>query len=251
MTELEKLQRAKMYLDKLANGINPITDEPVSDEDSINNVRVSRCLFFVSDILRQVIENDGHVGKTGKAKKQSFVITHDALKAFPLSNKPIPVSEITRRINDLINPEICSQLKYKSITTFLVQSGFLTERPTEDGKAIRVPTEQGKMIGISTEERISQAGTHLVTVYNNEAQQFILDNIDAVIEINNTKTTPTAKQADFQGRPWTSTYDETLVDLFQKKVPVSEIAVTLKRTEEGIRARLKKLGLIEKRSDAI
>ena len=32
--------------------------------------------------------------------------------------------------------------------------------------------------------------------------------------------------------------------------PVKEIAVTLKRTETGIRSRLKKLGLIERRSDA-
>ena len=26
MTELEKIERAKMYMDKLANGINPIND---------------------------------------------------------------------------------------------------------------------------------------------------------------------------------------------------------------------------------
>ena len=31
MTELEKIQRAKMYLDKLANGINPLTDQPTPD----------------------------------------------------------------------------------------------------------------------------------------------------------------------------------------------------------------------------
>ena len=37
--------------------------------------------------------------------------------------------------------------------------------------------------------------------------------------------------------------------LYNKNVPVSEIAVTLMRTESGIRARLKKLGLIEKRSE--
>ena len=53
MTELEKIQRAKMYIDKMANGINPITDEQTVDDDTLNNVRVSRCLFYVSDILRQ------------------------------------------------------------------------------------------------------------------------------------------------------------------------------------------------------
>ena len=59
MTELEVMQRAKMYIDKLANGINPIDDTAVSENDVINNVRLSRCFFYVSEILRQVIENGG------------------------------------------------------------------------------------------------------------------------------------------------------------------------------------------------
>lgn len=59
MTELEKIAYAKTYIEKLANGINPLTDQPVSDYDSINNVRISRCLFYVSDLLRQIVENGG------------------------------------------------------------------------------------------------------------------------------------------------------------------------------------------------
>lgn len=59
-----------MYIDKLANGINPINDEPAADSDIINNVRLSRCLFYVSDILRQVIDNNGVVGKTTVSKKR-------------------------------------------------------------------------------------------------------------------------------------------------------------------------------------
>ena len=43
MTELEKIERAKMYMDKLANGINPIDDTMAPDDDLINNVRLSRC----------------------------------------------------------------------------------------------------------------------------------------------------------------------------------------------------------------
>ena len=40
MTELEKIERGKMYMDKLANGINPIDDTMTPDDDLINNVRV-------------------------------------------------------------------------------------------------------------------------------------------------------------------------------------------------------------------
>ena len=47
MTELETIAHAKKYLDEMANGKNPLTGEAVSETDLINNVRISRCLFFV------------------------------------------------------------------------------------------------------------------------------------------------------------------------------------------------------------
>ena len=59
MTELEKIAYAKSFIDKLANGINPLDDTPIPDDDIANNVRLSRCFFYVSDILRQVYENGG------------------------------------------------------------------------------------------------------------------------------------------------------------------------------------------------
>lgn len=62
MTELETMKRAKMYIDKLANGINPLDNTNVSEDDIINNVRISRCFFYISNILRQVIENIGTKG---------------------------------------------------------------------------------------------------------------------------------------------------------------------------------------------
>ena len=59
MTELETMIRAESYIRKMADGINPITNEPAADCDMVNNVRITRCLYYVSDILRQVIDNDG------------------------------------------------------------------------------------------------------------------------------------------------------------------------------------------------
>lgn len=250
MTELETMQRAKMYLDKLANGIDPLNDQPVPEGDCINQVRISRCLFYVSDILRQVIERGGITSKVEKVKKTAFSISQDELKKYLFSPTPIPVSEITRRINELIDPNAMKKLKYTSIVSFMVQSGLLAQMESADGKTVRFPTAEGTSIGILSEERTGQNGTYQVTVYNTDAQQFILDNIDAVMEINNRQQTNRDNNLELQGQPWTSNYDDVLVDLFHKNVPVPEIAVTLKRTESGIRARLKKLGMIENRSDA-
>ena len=42
MTELEKIAYAKTYIEKLANGVNPVTGQVVPDGDVINNVKISR-----------------------------------------------------------------------------------------------------------------------------------------------------------------------------------------------------------------
>ena len=188
MTELEIMQRAKMYVDKLANGINPLSDSPVPDGELLNNVRISRCLFYVSDILRQVIENGGNVGRTARTPKAPFSITREQLDAFPFSDKPIPVSEIARRISELV-PEVgndtMSKFKYSTITAFLLESGLLTEVENAAGQKVKRPTETGESMGISTENRISSEGhPYAVVLYNREAQQFLMDNMETILTAN-------------------------------------------------------------------
>ena len=72
MTEVEKIAYTRMYIEKLANGINPLTDQAVPDTDLINNVRISRCLFYVSDLLRQLEDQGGIPIK--KTKKKAVTI---------------------------------------------------------------------------------------------------------------------------------------------------------------------------------
>lgn len=57
LDDFELTCRAKIYIEKLANGINPLTDDNVPEGDIVNNVKISRCLFFVADVLEKVIEN--------------------------------------------------------------------------------------------------------------------------------------------------------------------------------------------------
>ena len=187
MMELEKLQRAKMYIDKLANGSDPLSETQASNIEIINQVKVSRCLFYVSDVLRKLIENDGVIVYSPKTKKTSFFIMPEELSKYQIEQTPISVSEIAKRINDLVDPDAVKKLKYSSITSFLLKSGFLVEHEYSEGKKTKIPTDSGKSIGISREERIGQNGPYYVTVYNSEAQQFILDNISAIIEINTSK----------------------------------------------------------------
>ena len=59
MTELEIIAHAQTYLEKLAKGINPLTGEEVGENDVINNVRISRCLFYTADLLKKIVDNKG------------------------------------------------------------------------------------------------------------------------------------------------------------------------------------------------
>ena len=237
MTELETLERAKMYMEKLANGINPIDGSMIPDEDVVNNVRLSRCFFYVADVLRQVIDNGG-VTPQKKPKKEAFALTAEQRAAFEFSTTPIPISELSKRINSLSGDENMATLGYTVIRDWLMSLGMLEDALDGTGKKTKRPTPQGESIGITLDARTGTNGTYFVVVYNLAAQHFILDNLDAIIEFDNAKK-------ENQGQPWTPEHDRCLLDLRQKGVPVNEIAITLKRNSGAVRARLKKLGITE------
>lgn len=181
MTELEIMKHAKGYMDKLANGINPLNDSVLPDTDVVNQVRISRCLFYVSDILRQLIEQGGlTTGK--KEKKQPFSITIEERDRFLFSEAPIPVSEIAKRINEAVSNDGMKKFGYRAITGWLISVGLLREQTFSDGRKKKYPTETGNKVGIFMEERSGQNGPYQVILYTEEAQHFLIDNIDAILE---------------------------------------------------------------------
>lgn len=179
MTDLETLECAKMYMEKLANGINPLDDSVIPEGDTVNHVRLSRCFFYVSDVLRQVIE--GTALKPQKAtKKAPFSLPMEDRAGFAYSETPIPISEISRRINALI-PENMKSLTYRMIRDWLTSLELLADVQDGDGRITKRPTPRGESMGIHLETRNGRNGVYFVVVYNTAAQHFILDNLDAVV----------------------------------------------------------------------
>ena len=238
MIELEIMQHAKAYLDKLAKGINPLTDREVSEDDVINNVRISRCLFYVSDVLRQVIENGGVIGTPPKKGELApYALPFEARSRYAFGEWPLSASQIAQRLNGLVDLSNMQKLKTTSITKFLLQSGLLFEEEGPSGKKNKRPTEAGWKLGISTQQRTGLNGDYSAVVYDQQAQQFILDNLDAIISIN------AAPLHENQGKPWEPEEDAYLRRAFQTGVDVKDMSTELKRTRAAVRARLEKLGL--------
>ena len=62
---------------------------------------------------------------------------------------------------------------------------MLEEISTANGKTVKRPTDAGRTLGIFTEEHNGQNGAYTVVLYDRNAQQFIVDNLDGIVEINN------------------------------------------------------------------
>ena len=179
MTELETMQRAKMYMDKLAQGIDPISGRELPGDSALNNVRLARCFFYVSDVLRQVIDNGGILG--GKPKRQDFEITQEQLSRVRISQEPVRVRQLVVMISAAVENPMLKKLSTTAITNWLLEKGFLKKQISPDGKSRRVPTQSGLMIGLFTQIRQGQYGEYQAVFYNTEAQKFVLDNLPAML----------------------------------------------------------------------
>lgn len=179
MTELEKMQRAKMYVDKLANGIDPLTDAEITGDGTLNNVRISRCLFYVSEVLGRVIDNDGEVARKVqvlKSQQLPFEITTEQLASVEISEQPVGVTVITKRINEVINENI-KKVAVVHISNWLVEKGYLAEEIASNKKR-KIATAKGEELGIYTMDAISPQGLPIKkNVYDANAQKFVIANI--------------------------------------------------------------------------
>ena len=180
MTEQEKMLQAKLYVDKMARGINPVDNTPAAEHDVINNLQVSRCLLFISDVLEKTINKSSGASRKKVAKKPFFV-SWERRRYFRYGQEPIPISEIAKRIAELAEEDM-AKLSYRAIRNWLISVGLLEQTPEPNGKTSTTPSIQGEKMGIRLEERMGQRGVFYVTLYSRAAQQFILDNLDAIVE---------------------------------------------------------------------
>ena len=179
MTELEIMQRAKMYMDKLAQGIDPISDQEMPEDSVLNNVRLARCFFYVSGVLDQVIANGGNVKKT---PKKDFYVTEEELRRIAVSQEPTQITQFVDRIMSVINDPDRKKLKTTTITDWLIEKGFMTKQPAADGKAKRLPTAMGEQIGLTVKLREGQYGTYQAVFYSEDAQRFLLDHLQEILQ---------------------------------------------------------------------
>ena len=173
-----------------------------------------------------------HIGK-----KLPYLLPLETRAQFRFSDRPVTVSVIAQQLNELVNQETMQKLKVTSISAFLMQSGLIEAQELPSGQAVKRPTDAGFSLGISTEQRTGQLGDYTVVVYDRSAQQFLLDNLDAIIAIN------AAPLHENQGKPWSAEEDDRLRAMYATGADVKALSADFKRSRAAIRTRLRIHGL--------
>ena len=144
MADVEKLRKVKQCIDSLAEGLNPFTGQPLPEEDIVNDVRVSRSLFLASAFLQERMQGTP-AKKNGK--KQDFRLSLEERERVEFSSRPIPASELARRMNEAVGAQDCKKISYRQITDWLVEVGMLKLVENVAGTQRRRPTDSGKNWG--------------------------------------------------------------------------------------------------------
>ncbi len=186
MTELDKMMCAEQYIRKMAEGINPITNETVSEQDMINNVRITRCLYYVSDVLREVIANNGVVSRkrNNVDKKADFFLTDEQRASIVLFDEPVYARSIAEKLNEFVEVNNCKKFSIRWITEYFLSIGML-----EMFEGNKRATETGREFGIISEKRYSDRDHNgfWANLFTPDAQRFIVDNLDAIIAFSKTE----------------------------------------------------------------
>ena len=172
------------FIDKFANGINPIDGSMIPGGDVVNNARISKCFSYVSSLLEQMIDEKSRINQNEEkmGKRVRFNPFAVPLAKFRFSDEPISMAEMHKRLDELVDRRKMRNIARSRIPVWLVNIGLLTLPTTSDRRYYGHPTEAGLRVGISTLLYVNEYGEHRTLSFTREAQQFIIDNLGQIIQ---------------------------------------------------------------------
>ena len=176
-----KLDVAIKYVERLADGCNPVNNVPLENEDILNNPNIIRCMYFIKDVLEEVRRNGGVIGgKAGKAP--TFPFPKEVLDEFAYTED----KSITHVLNQIYEPIADMNVKKISVTKVtaaLKEEGYLLDEPNpETGKTRKIPSAKGKQLGIYLVEREYNGRMYESVTYNKNAQEYVVGLIRKLAE---------------------------------------------------------------------
>lgn len=215
MKEIEKLRQAKLYIDKLTNGVNPFTGAYISEDEIIRDSRIISCFEYISQVLDENINN---INTRKKRNNKAVYITDEQYSKLQINYGECKVSDIANEINRVIEENDTKKLQALWINDWLESINMLYK----DVKGRRVPTVDGENIGITAKLRVSRDGEeYFINYYTPQAQTFIFDNLDSVLSLRyNNEDVISDKYNDMEV-PMNISVDEFIRQNYEKCIIIS------------------------------
>ncbi|HCY49751.1 MAG TPA: hypothetical protein DHU79_05775 [Clostridiales bacterium] len=186
MTEAQKILYAKNYIDKMANGQNPLTDEALPDDDLLNNVKITRCLFFVSSLLQELVDlksgpQTTEQKHTYNKPKTTFEATKEMIDGFPYDNThEMYIKQVVDYFNAFAEANGMRKVYTTAVLDWLTKNEYLLD-VTTDGENHKAVSGLGKQYGVFSQLRKDSEGKcySLITL-NESAQRLVAEHINEI-----------------------------------------------------------------------
>lgn len=184
--DMKTLETAIIYVKRIADGKNPVNNQPMPEDSVLNEPNVIRCMFFVRDVLEGVRANEGKVGDSNEGKQRR----RQRIKEFPVEvlsqfvyREDKGISKLIDQIYEPVADQNYRKISGKTINERLMASGYLTEVYNEElKKNVKVPTEKGTAIGLRAQRIDYQNNSYISIYYNKNAQEFLIKNLVKLLD---------------------------------------------------------------------
>lgn len=172
----EQLIESKKIIEAIANGINPLSGESITDESFFNDPRIIRPLFYLSQYLGRKTSR-----RTGTSKPKHFTITLEEKSCVKLPEGKIGINKFAFAVNKVIDTKKSKKLNGAVINKKLKALGILSEEMNDEGKRMTVINATSEGYGIESIPRTFNNREFQQVVYNETGKKFLLDNIEKIM----------------------------------------------------------------------
>jgi len=180
VSEFEKMAKAKLVLEKMARGIDPLTGEVISEENFLCDPRISRCFVFVAEVLENVING---VYSERVSKLEQFLITPEQKSQVNFTAGKIGLTEFTKCINACLNLNLSKKLTNVELSKRLKKMEILGENIGEKGKARTVTNENSAAYGFEMIKRSFEGKEYQMLVMNDQGKQYLLEHLEEIMSL--------------------------------------------------------------------
>ena len=194
MEKIELIERAKMYLKLLSDGVHPVSGDLIPGDSAFMDEKVKRCFLFISQILDEYVELSEKVERLEAdkekatvviAKKQEFSITQEQCDSIKLSKEPLTVLAFMKNVNSVIDSDNMEKLSSTRINKWLSEKGLITTEKVQTvvNKTVYKPSDFATRIGIVEEEFVDKKSGEVKAQIklSESAQLFIIENLEQII----------------------------------------------------------------------